>query len=164
MTGYSRDLAIGFNCRFLQGPDTDPAEVRRIRDALNQGKAYSGELINYRHDGSRFWNRLTLSPVGGVSGKPDFFVANQVDITHLKLERGVPLQELTSLEGDVEAARAALSDARRFAEALQRQLEQSGGCAVEQEAFLRSEEQAHQSLEARLSQISAVLERYNKSA
>jgi PAS domain S-box-containing protein len=163
ITGYSRDLAIGYNCRFLQGPDTDPAEVRRIRDALNQGQPYSGELINYRNDGSRFWNRLTLSPVGGSSGKPDFFVANQVDITHLKLERGVPLQELTSLEGDVEAARAALSDARRFAEALQRQLEQSGSCAVEQEAFLRSEEQAHQSLEARLTQISGVLERYNRN-
>lgn len=53
ITGYTKDLAIGFNCRFLQGPDSDPVEVRRIRDALDQGKPYSGELINYRHDGTR---------------------------------------------------------------------------------------------------------------
>jgi len=163
ITGYTRDLAIGFNCRFLQGPDTDPAEVRRIREALEQGKPYSGELINYRHDGSRFWNRLTLSPVGGGSGKPDFFVANQVDITHLKLERGVPVQELTCLQGDVQAACSALADARRFADALHQHLSQGGTTAVEQEAFLRSEQQAHQQLETRLSQISGLLERYNSS-
>jgi len=163
ITGYSKELAIGYNCRFLQGPDTDPAEVRRIREAIDQGKPYSGELINYRHDGTRFWNRLNLSPVGGGGGKPDFFVANQVDVTHLKLERGVPLQELTSLGSDVDAARSALADARRFADALEKQLQQSGGCPVEQEAFLRSEEQAHQKLADRLTQISGMIDRFNKS-
>ena len=163
ITGYNKELAIGFNCRFLQGPDTDTEEVRRIREALEQGQPYSGELINYRHDGSRFWNRLTLSPVGGGGGRPDFFVANQIDITHLKQERGVPLHELTSLEQDVEAARKALSDARRFAEALEQQLQRSGHYAVDQEAFLRSEDQAHRNLEQQLSQISAVIRRYNSS-
>jgi len=164
ITGYSRELAIGYNCRFLQGPETDPAEVRRIREALEQGIAYGGELINYRHDGSRFWNRLTLSPVAGGGGKPDFFVANQVDITHLKSERGVPLQELSSLEKDVEAARSALSDARRFAEALEQRLQTTGCCGVEQEAFLRSEQQAHRELERKLSEISGVIARYNRSS
>ncbi len=162
ITGYSKELVIGFNCRFLQGPDTDPNEVRRIRQALLEGRPYSGELINYRHDGTRFWNRLTLSPVGGGS-KPDFFVANQVDITHLKLERGVPLQELSSLEKDVEDARTALADARRFARALQQHLENSGHFALEQEAFLRSEDLSHRNLEKQLAQISAVIERYNSS-
>jgi PAS domain S-box-containing protein len=164
ITGYGRELAIGYNCRFLQGPETDIAEVHRIRDALNQGKPYSGELINYRLDGSRFWNRLTLSPVGGGGGKPDFFVANQVDVTHLKSERGVPLQELSSLERDVEAARSALCDARRFAEALEKQLQKNGQCGVEQEAFLRSEQQAHRELETKLSEISGMIGRYNSNS
>lgn len=161
ITGYSRELAIGFNCRFLQGPDTDPEEVRRIREAIDQGLPYSGELINYRHDGSRFWNRLTLSPVASSGGKPDFFVANQVDITHLKLERGVPLQELSALAEEVQEARSTLSDAQRFAEALQRHLERAEPTSIEQEALLRSEQQAHQTLASRLSQISEALQRYN---
>lgn len=163
ITGYSKELAVGYNCRFLQGPDTDPAEVQRIRDALVQGKPYSGELVNYRHDGTRFWNRLTLSPVGGSQGRPDFFVANQVDITHLKLERGVPLSELSSLERDVEAARAALAEARRFAEALRQHLEHRGQCAVEHEAFLRSEDQAHRDVEKQLAQIAAILQHHSGS-
>lgn len=163
ITGYSKELAVGYNCRFLQGPDTDPAEVQRIRDALAQGKPYSGELVNYRHDGTRFWNRLTLSPVGGSQGRPEFFVANQVDITHLKLERGVPLSELSSLERDVEAARSALAEARRFAEALRQHLERRGQCAVEHEAFLRSEDQAHRDVEQQLAQIAAILQHHSGS-
>lgn len=164
ITGYTKELAIGFNCRFLQDPETDPAEVLRIRQALAQGQPYSGELINYRHDGSRFWNRLTLSPVGGTEGKPDFFVANQVDITHLKVARGVPVQELTNLEPDVDSAQEALANARRFSEALQQNLQMSGQCAVEHEAFLHSEEQAHKELAERLSKISGLIQRYSSDS
>lgn len=163
ITGYSRDLAIGFNCRFLQGPDTDPVELRRIREAIEQGLPYSGELLNYRHDGSRFWNRLTLAPVAGGGGKPDFYVANQVDVTHLKLERGVQLQEITALSAEVDSARSALADARRFSEALEQYLAQRGDAAVEQEAFLRSGEQAHRHLAERLSQIAGLLKRFHAS-
>ncbi|MFM7362581.1 MAG: PAS domain-containing protein, partial [Cyanobium sp.] len=159
ITGYSRELAIGFNCRFLQGPDTDPQEVGRIREAIEQGKPYSGELLNYRHDGSTFWNRLTLSPVGGTGARPDFFVANQVDVTHLKLERGVALHEISSLAEDVHSARAALADARRFTEALEQHLQREGGTPVEQEAFLRSGRQALQQMAARLSHVAGVLKR-----
>lgn len=162
ITGYSRDLAVGFNCRFLQGPDTDPNEIQKIRKALDQGQAYTGELLNYRHDGSRFWNRLTLSPVGGSAGKPDFFVANQMDVTQLRQERGVPVEALTALAGNLEAARSALADARRFAEALDQLLRRTDHWTVEPEAYLRSEEQAHQHLDDRLTQISGVLDRYNQ--
>lgn len=137
--------------------------MQRIREALDQGKPYSGELVNYRHDGSRFWNRLTLSPVGGGQGRPDFFVANQVDVTHLKLERGLPLQELTSLETEIQTAQEALADARRFADALQQQLVRTGELGVEQEALIRSERQAHQQMESELAQIAAVLQRYSRN-
>lgn len=164
ITGYSKELAVGYNCRFLQGPNTDPAEVQRIRNALQQGKPYSGELVNYRHDGTRFWNRLTLSPVGGGKDRPDFFVANQVDITNLKLERGVPLQELNGLNEEVQTALSALADARRFSEALQHQLQRDGQVHVEREALLRSEQQAHLQVAAELAQIAEVLGRYSKNA
>ena len=154
ITGYSRELAIGFNCRFLQGPDTDPKELERLRQAIRSGAPYSGELINYRQDGSRFWNRLTLTPVGGSSREqPDFYVADQVDITSIKGEAGVPLRELRALEGELQTAEQALSDAARFGDALQRQMEAAGDLAsLQMEAFLRSQQQA-------LRQLTEVFER-----
>jgi PAS domain S-box-containing protein len=154
ITGYSRELTIGFNCRFLQGPDTDPKELERLRQAIRSGSPYSGELINYRLDGSRFWNRLTLTPVGGSSREqPDFYVANQVDITSIKDQAGVPLRELRALEGELQTAEQALSDAARFGDALQRQMEAAGDLAsLQMEAFLRSQQQA-------LRQLTEVFER-----
>ncbi|MFM7086170.1 MAG: DUF3365 domain-containing protein [Cyanobium sp.] len=163
ITGYTKDLAIGYNCRFLQGTDTDPQELARIRDALRAGSPYSGELLNYRHDGSRFWNRLTLSPVGGSEGKPDFYVANQVDVTHLKLERGVSLSELGAIGDDVATAQQSLADAHRFAEALLRHLHAQNEPPVEQEALLRSEQQAHRQIQERLDRLAAMVDRYRGS-
>ena len=161
ITGYSRDLAVGYNCRFLQGPETSAEEVRAIRDAIQAGLPYVGELINYRQDGTRFWNRLTLYPVGGVSGNPDFYVANQVDVTSLKQHAGVPLDDLQALNSELEAAEQALADADRFSLALRdRCAAQAGDAALQLEAFLRSEQQAHQQLSATLGSIGMLIRRH----
>nr|AHZ63877.1 phototropin [Selaginella kraussiana] len=63
MTGYSAKEVIGRNCRFLQGADTDPADVSKIRQSVQQGKNYCGRLLNYKKDGTPFWNLLTISPI-----------------------------------------------------------------------------------------------------
>lgn len=166
LTGYPKDLAVGFNCRFLQGPDTDPDEVDRIREALAEGRPYTGELINYRQDGTRFWNRLTLYPIGGTSGaKPDYFVANQVDITSLKQQAGVPMHELEAVRVDVDTARQALADAERFASALGQQLRRvmergDADVALQAEAYLRSESQSHQRLNKVLGSIASLIARH----
>jgi PAS domain S-box-containing protein len=165
ITGYPRELAVGFNCRFLQGPDTSAEEVHRIRDAIQAGLAYTGELINYRQDGTRFWNRLTLYPVGGVAGRPDFYVANQVDATSIKQKAGVPIDDLRSLQSQLDVAQQALDDADRFGLALrERYAGQAAQGTLEMEAFLRSEQQAHQQLDATLTQMAAVLRRHVTSA
>jgi PAS domain S-box-containing protein len=163
ITGYSRELAVGYNCRFLQGPDTDPEEVRKIREAINNGLAYSGELINYRQDGTRFWNRLTLYPVrinASESGQPDFYVANQVDVTSLKRSAGVPFSDLIGLEADLGVAQQALDDATRFGEALLTHLAEIRADSLVQEAFLRSEQQAHQQLTSTLQRLAQVIARH----
>jgi len=163
ITGYPRELAVGFNCRFLQGPDTSAEEVHRIRDAIQAGLAYTGELINYRQDGTRFWNRLTLYPVGGVAGRPDFYVANQVDATSIKQKAGVPIDDLRSLQSQLDVAQQALDDADRFGLALRERYAGHGQAAqgtLEMEAFLRSEQQAHQQLDATLTQMAAVIRRH----
>ena len=81
LTGYSREECIGRNCRFLQGAETDPATVARIRDAVKRGDDFSDDILNYRKDGTPFWNALYLSPVRGGNGDIQFFFASQLDVS-----------------------------------------------------------------------------------
>jgi PAS domain S-box-containing protein len=81
MTGYTADEVLGHNCRFLQGEGTDPKEVAIIRDSVKHGTSCSVRLLNYRKDGSPFWNLLTMTPIKTDDGKVTKFVGVQVDVT-----------------------------------------------------------------------------------
>ncbi len=81
LTGYTRDEIIGRNCRFLQGPETDRATVTQVRDAIAAGQAVDVDLLNYRKDGTTFWNALYLSPVRDKDGVIRFFFASQLDVS-----------------------------------------------------------------------------------
>ena len=81
LTGYQAEQVIGRNCRFLQGKDTDPAAVARVRRAIQVGEACTVELVNYRTDGSAFWNELSISPVRDSAGRLTHLVGVQADVT-----------------------------------------------------------------------------------
>lgn len=81
LTGYAIHEALGRNCRFLQGPDTDRAEVARLRAALDAGRPIALDLLNYRKDGSTFWNALALSPIRDGDGAVTHMLGMQHDIT-----------------------------------------------------------------------------------
>ncbi|KAG6390978.1 hypothetical protein SASPL_148724 [Salvia splendens] len=81
MTGYSSKEVIGKNCRFLQGPDTDQNEVSKIRDAARNGTSYCGRLLNYKKDGTPFWNLLTITPIKDDKGKTIKFIGMQVEVS-----------------------------------------------------------------------------------
>lgn len=55
--------------RFLQGSGTDPEDVAKIREALQVGNNYCGRLLNYKKDGTPFWNLLTIAPIKDETGK-----------------------------------------------------------------------------------------------
>src|SRR3954453_23252973 len=80
-TGYSAEEAVGRNCRFLQGPATDRQTVAKLRAALDTGKDISATLLNYRKDGTAFWNQLAMSPVYDADGVLTHFVGVQTDVT-----------------------------------------------------------------------------------
>jgi len=84
ITGYTAVEVVGRNCRFLQGPATDPAAVTRIRAAIAAGAALTIELLNYRKDGTPFWNELYISPVRNAQGEVHTYVGLQHDITARK--------------------------------------------------------------------------------
>ncbi|XP_022970922.1 phototropin-2-like [Cucurbita maxima] len=81
MTGYGSDEVIGKNCRFLQGPETDQKEVEKIRYAVKNGKSYCGRLLNYKKDGTPFWNLLTITPIKDDNGKTIKFIGMQVEVS-----------------------------------------------------------------------------------
>ncbi|XP_027343643.1 phototropin-1 isoform X4 [Abrus precatorius] len=81
MTGYTSKEVIGRNCRFLQGADSDSDDVAKIREALQAGKSYCGRLLNYKKDGTPFWNLLTISPIKGDDGKVIKFIGMQVEVS-----------------------------------------------------------------------------------
>ncbi len=81
LTGYTQPEAIGKNCRFLQGKDTDPCAIARIRDALRDRRPCTVELLNYRKNGTPFWNELSISPVTNGDGQLTHFVGVQTDVT-----------------------------------------------------------------------------------
>ena len=92
LTGYIRDEVIGLNCRFLQGSDTDPAELERLRSSLRSGTEIKVILKNYRKDKTPFWNELTVSPVRDANGNLTHFIGVQNDITK-KVAAETALQE-----------------------------------------------------------------------
>ncbi|ELZ44110.1 HTR-like protein [Halorubrum coriense DSM 10284] len=84
MTGYDREESIGVNCRFLQGPDTEEASVQELRDAIDADDPTTVELLNYRKDGTEFWNRVSIAPICDADGSVTHWVGFQEDITEFK--------------------------------------------------------------------------------
>lgn len=80
MTGYSAAEIKGKNCRFLQGEATDMETVRTLREAINQHKRCTVQLINYRKNGEPFWNRLSIVPVFTTERDLSHYVGIQSDM------------------------------------------------------------------------------------
>ncbi len=87
LVGYSAEEILGTNCRMVQGPGTDRETVKQIAIALQQGKVFQGEILNYRKDGTPFWNFLRIAPIRDASGRVTHHVGTQSDVTELHLSR-----------------------------------------------------------------------------
>jgi len=81
MTGYTSADAVGKNCRFLQGPATDRSAIATLREALDVGRGCTVELLNFRKDGTAFWNSVAISPIRELDGRLSGFVGVQTDVT-----------------------------------------------------------------------------------
>ncbi|KAL5204860.1 hypothetical protein ABZP36_009731 [Zizania latifolia] len=81
MTGYTAKEVVGRNCRFLQGSGTDPQEIEKIRQALADGSNYCGRVLNYKKDGTPFWNLLTIAPIKDEDGRVLKFIGMQVEVS-----------------------------------------------------------------------------------
>ncbi|MFP4062418.1 MAG: PAS domain S-box protein [Halochromatium sp.] len=122
MTGYSAAEVIGRNCRFLQGDDRAQEARWRMREAIQAGEGCSVIMRNYRKDGSRFWNSLSLSPMRDREGQVTHYIGVQQDVTEAietlerlrlseaRLQEAQAIAHVGSWELDLRSGQAQWSD------------------------------------------------------
>lgn len=84
MTGFDREDMAEALCHVMQGPETDPATIKEMDEALAAGRPFSGDILNYRKCGEAFWNRLRVTPVYDESGALRHFIGVSRDISDTK--------------------------------------------------------------------------------
>lgn len=86
LTGYTREQVIGRNCRFLQGPETDQKMVDVIRKSVREGTDTSVCLLNYKADGTPFWNQFFVAALQDAAGNVVNFVGVQCEVNQVPIE------------------------------------------------------------------------------
>ncbi|KAJ6086846.1 PAS-associated [Penicillium canescens] len=100
-TQYGMDYVLGRNCRFLQGPKTNPNSVRRIREGIKAKRHHSELFLNYCRDGSPFMNLLQCAPLCDSHGKVRYFIDAQIYVSGLAME-GAQMESLQNIQAQKE--------------------------------------------------------------
>ncbi len=109
MTGYSRAEALGRNPRFLHGPLTDAGVMDRVRRDVAAGIRSTHRVLNYRKDGTPFWNELRIAPIRDLKGSVRYFLGTLNDVT-AEVERQAELERrVVQRTAALEAAQAHLA-------------------------------------------------------
>ena len=114
LTGYRIEDVLGKNCRFLQGPDTDADQVQEIREAIRAHRECTVEILNYRKDGTPFWNSLSITPIRNSDGEVTNFIGIQSDVTERKNAEEALLATARQLQTANRRMRHDLEEARQL--------------------------------------------------
>jgi PAS domain S-box-containing protein len=184
LTGLDKQEVIGNNCRFLTGPETNPEARLGLRTAVSKGLTHTVEILNYKKNGATFWNRLTIFPVGGSPGKPDYYVGYQIDVTEIRraeeersamlaeIQEGQKLESLGILVAGVSheinnplgIALTAASHIAQNAEAIRKQLESQGLLTDSVREFLEDEQEAFDLIQSNLQRAAALVKNFKEVA
>ena len=94
ITGYTVDETVGKNCRFLQGPETEPEVVRKIKYAVMNGLSITCQLKNYKKNGEMFINNLSLKPIRNENSVVTHYVGIQSDVTKIVDSQNAEIEAL----------------------------------------------------------------------
>jgi len=94
VTGYALADVIGRNPRLLAGHGTDPLARGRLRTLVESGQSGTVTLLNYRADGTPFWNQVSVSPMHDDAGRCTHWVGVQVDVTPQVTRQEAQLREV----------------------------------------------------------------------
>jgi PAS domain S-box-containing protein len=85
LTGYSLHEVVGKKPgHVLQGPQTDPATVRRISRSIRSQKAFTDEILNYNKNGRPYWVSMNITPIFDRAGELIRYISIESDITERK--------------------------------------------------------------------------------
>lgn len=87
LTGYALDQVLGRNCRFLQGPGTDQSAVEVIRKGIAEGVDTSVCLLNYKADGTPFWNQFFVASLRDAENNVVNYVGVQCEVSKAVVEK-----------------------------------------------------------------------------
>jgi PAS domain S-box-containing protein len=85
LTGYTKEFSYGQKPDFLQGKDTDLDSIKFIQESLKELKPFECEILNYKKDGTSFWNRLSVTPILDDKNNIKRYIGIQNDITNKKM-------------------------------------------------------------------------------
>lgn len=98
MTGYTLNEALGKTPRILQGPNTDREVIRYLRQRLEAGEEFEGRAINYRKDGTEYFQEWQITPIRDGIGNVTHHLAVMRDITERHLAEAALLQSETRIK------------------------------------------------------------------
>jgi PAS domain S-box-containing protein len=92
LSGYKLDEILGRNCRFMQGPKTDQNQVEKLRNGIRDGVDTAVCLLNYKRNGTQFYNQIFVAALKDSSHKIINYVGVQVEV---KMNLDVILHSVT---------------------------------------------------------------------
>jgi diguanylate cyclase (GGDEF)-like protein/PAS domain S-box-containing protein len=97
MTGYSLKESVGLKPgKLLQGDATDLRTISEIRHCLSDGRPFSGDILNFKKDGTPFWVHLDIEQIRDAAGQLEAYIGAQSDITERKEIQLTQERELTA--------------------------------------------------------------------
>ncbi len=118
MTGWSAEEIIGQSPRILQGPETDPEVLTRLRRALEHGESFDARAINYRRDGSAFQLEWRTAPIPDAEDRITHYISIQRDVTaeeriRSRLQQRADFDDLTGVLRRASAEQAIQGEIKR---------------------------------------------------
>jgi PAS domain S-box-containing protein len=104
MTGFTREEILLKTPRVLQGPKSNRAMLQELRNTLARGEPFSGETVNYRHDGREYYVEWDITPIRAADGEVAYFLSIQRDVTARKAAQQQlqdTLEQLNKSRGDL---------------------------------------------------------------
>jgi PAS domain S-box-containing protein len=121
MSGFSLPELMGRKPgALLQGPDTDPAAVERMRAAVREHRSFMVEVLNYARNGTPYWVHIDCHPMRGADGRLEGFMALEIDITERQHARASLLESEARYRSLFEHAHEAIliaDDSGRYVDA-----------------------------------------------
>jgi PAS domain S-box-containing protein len=84
ITGYLFEEVIGKNPRIFRSDETSKETYKELWQTITSGRTWTGEFLNIKKNGDKYWENAIISPVMDDSQKILGYVAIKEDITYRK--------------------------------------------------------------------------------